>query len=659
MSTRAPLANTVSCRDLPLPTAEQLPDDVPTLKGMVVELVGTLRQERLDKDALRQRVALLVQRLYGPRTERFRPDQPLLFGDAVAAADPEPTAATPASSQADEQHPPRKRRARPHGRRKLPQDLPRRPVHHELSEAERLCVCGQVRSDIGVDVSEQLDWQPACYFVWQHLTHKYACPHCRGSRAEHAMPPVNNTAATGPRNNTNTAAAAEPPATPGAAAPPAVTAAAAVESKAVPPPNPPERPLGPALLALNTVPVSAAAEPPATPSATAPPAVTAAAAAESNAVPPNLPEQPLGPAVIAAAKPAMPIDKGLPGPGLLAHIIVSKYTDHQPLYRQGGISQRQGVYIPRSTSCAWLAACAELLRPLYDLMVAAVLQSLWLHTDDTPVKNLGHQPGSTATARFWIYWGDRTHPYNVFDFTVNRRRDGPQTFLTPFHGYLHADAFSGYDALYLPQPVTGMAPIIEVACNAHARRKFHQAKGSDIVRAHQALSYYGQLYELERAATAAGLDDEGRRQLRQEVALVILGKFETWLREQRAQVLPKSPIAEAIGYALNQWTALCRYTEAGFLSIDNNVAEREMKRIAIGRKNWLFVGSDQGGRTAAVLFSFTSTCQRLGMDPWAYLQDVLTQLPRRCHNDLAGLLPDRWQAQRQQGSAAPAASAGP
>ena len=660
MSTRACPTPEVPGRDLPLPTAEQLPDDVPTLKGMVVELVGTLRRERLDQEALRQRVALLVQRLYGPRTERFRPDQPLLFGDA----DQEQTAATPAPSQADEPRPPRKRRARPHGRRKLPQDLPRRPVHHRLSAAEQRCVCGQLRIDIGVDVSEQLDWQPASYFVWQHLTHKYACPHCRGSRAEHAMPPVNHTAANEPTGNTNatpgsTARVAESTASPGAAAPPTVTAAPATPSDTVPPPNPPEQPREPALLATNTVPGSTAVEPTSRPGAAAPPAGTAAPVTPSAAVPPGNPtERPRGPAVLTAAKPAMPIAKGLPGPGLLAHLIVSKYTDHQPLYRQGGISQRQGVYIPRSTSCAWLAACADLLRPLYDLMVAAVLQSLWLHTDDTPVKNLGHQPGSTATARLWIYWGDRTHPYNVFDFTVNRRRDGPQTFLTPFHGYLHADAFSGYDALYLPEPVTGLAPIIEVACNAHARRKFHQAKGSDLVRAHQALSYYGQLYELERAATAAGLDDAGRRQMRQDLSLVILGKFETWLREQRPQVLPKSPIAEAIGYALNQWTALCRYTEAGFLSIDNNVAEREMKRIAIGRKNWLFVGSDQGGRTAAVLFSFTSTCQRLGIDPWAYLQDVLTELPRRGGDDLPGLLPDRWQAARRQASAATAESAG-
>jgi hypothetical protein len=229
---------------------------------------------------------------------------------------------------------------------------------------------------------------------------------------------------------------------------------------------------------------------------------------------------------------------------------------------------------------------------------------------------------------------------------------------------LHADAFSGYDALYLPERrgLTGdAAPILEVACNAHARRKFYEARGSDDVRAHEALAYYRQLYELERGATAAGLDDDGRCRMRQDISLSILNQFHTWLVAQRDQVLPKSPMAEAIGYALNNWTALARYTEAGFLSIDNNVAEREMKRIAIGRKNWLFVGSDNGGQTAAVLYSFTSTCHRLGVEPWAYLKDVLERLPtlptERRPEALAELLPDRWKAARV--ASVPSAAAPP
>jgi transposase len=300
----------------------------------------------------------------------------------------------------------------------------------------------------------------------------------------------------------------------------------------------------------------------------------------------------------------------------------------------------------RSTLCDWLAACAELLRPLYDLMVSVVLQSRALHTDDTTVKMQEPVTHLLSTARLWVYLGDATHPYNVFDFTLNRKRDGPQQFLTSYRGYLHADAFSGYDGLYLPDPRTAQARIIEVACNAHARRKFYEARGSDALRSHQALAYYRQLYELERAAK--DFSDAQRLQMRQDLAVPILGQFHTWLEAQRPEVLPKSPIAEALGYALNNWAALVRYTEAGFLAIDNNVAEREMKRIAIGRKNWLFVGSATGGRTAAVLYSFTSTCARLQIEPWAYLQDVLTRLPRTQTADLADLLPDRWQAARRQ-----------
>jgi hypothetical protein len=201
----------------------------------------------------------------------------------------------------------------------------------------------------------------------------------------------------------------------------------------------------------------------------------------------------------------------------------------------------------------------------------------------------------------------------------------------------------------LPDPVDGVCSIIETACNAHGRRKFYDARTSDAARSHQALAYYGQLYELERRAKENGFDDDARWQMRQQLSLPILEKFEIWLRAERDAVLPKSPMAEAIGYALNNWTALCRYTEKGFLEIDNNVAEREMKRIAIGRKNWLFVGSSKGGHTAAVLYSFTSTCHRLKVEPWAYLKEVLTRLPATTSDSdqLTDLLPDRWQAARE------------
>ena len=181
-------------------------------------------------------------------------------------------------------------------------------------------------------------------------------------------------------------------------------------------------------------------------------------------------------------------------------------------------------------------------------------------------------------------------------------------------------------------------------------------RGSDALRSHQALAYYRQLYELERSARDLDFNDSQKLQMRQDLSMPILETFQQWLQREREPVLPKSPMGEAIGYALNHWPALIRYTEAGFLAIDNNMAEREMKRIAIGRKNWLFVGSPQGGRTAAVLVSFTSTCNRLGIEPWAYLQDVLGRLPTASAGELDDLLPDRWQAARSATAAEGGAS---
>jgi transposase len=467
-----------------------------------------------------------------------------------------------------------------------------------------------VRIDIGVDRSEQLDYRPASLIVIEHFVHKYVCPCCSKHRA-HAegqqRPPDQEPEAIPPREPEPQPPPPEP--TPGSG-----------------PTDTKQEPVSPGQLSTGP------GEP-----------------AQALAPPCQLLDP--GAVVIAAPKPAMPIAKGLPGPGLLAHLIVSKCVDHLPLHRLARVYERQGVFLHRSTLSDWLAACADLLRPLYDLMVGVVLQSRALHTDDTTVKMQELVTHLLSTARFWVYLGDAAHPYNVFDFTVNRKRDGPQRFLADYQGYLHADAFSGYDGLYLPDPRTAQARIIEVACNAHARRKFYEARGSDALRSHQALAYYRQLYELERAAK--DFSDAQRRQMRQDLAVPILEQFHHWLLTQRPDVLPKSPMAEAVGYALNNWAALVRYTEAGFLAIDNNVAEREMKRIAIGRKNWLTVGSPRGGQTAAVLFSFTSTCQRLAVEPWRYLRDVLERLPGCPAERLAELLPDEW-ARVQRGAAEPA-----
>jgi transposase len=368
--------------------------------------------------------------------------------------------------------------------------------------------------------------------------------------------------------------------------------------------------------------------------------------------------------VVTAAKPEQPIDKGLPGPGLLAHVITSKYADHLPLYRQERILERFGVTLSRSTLCDWMARAAVVLTPIYEKMKQAVLASRVIHTDDTPVAVQDPKQDKTKTGRLWVYLGDEDHPYNVFDFTPNRRREGPADFLEEYRGYLQADAFSGYDGIYLTQPV------VEVGCNAHARRKFFEAKDTNPLPAHQALAYYRQLYEIERQA-ADNVDQEVSRRLpteqvrrqdlleaqrlrlRQDKSMPVLAAMYQWLKQEQTKTLPKSPIGQAIGYALNHWEALTRYSAHGFLAIDNNWAEREMKKVAIGRKNWLFFGSDRGGKTAAVLLSLVSSSQRHGRDPFRYLENVLYRLPSSPPDRLAELLPDRWQSPLLPGKTPP------
>jgi transposase len=350
--------------------------------------------------------------------------------------------------------------------------------------------------------------------------------------------------------------------------------------------------------------------------------------------------------LVTAPKPAGLFTKGLPGAGLVAHTIVCKYADHLPLHRQERIYQRAGVELSRKTLCDWMAGSAELLTPLYDMMVSLVLASRVIHTDDTHVPIQDDQRDTTRKGRLWIYLGDRDHAYNVFAYTPSRARDGPQTFLADFRGHLQADAFSGYDGIYTNGQVQ------EVACWAHARRKFYEARTSDAARSHQALARIGRLYDLERAAKEQSERDELsveqadalRLHLRQEQAVPELTALRHWLNEQAIPALPKSPMGQAINYAVNQWDALVRYTTAGFLAIDNNAAERALRAIAIGRKNWLFCGSDKGGHTAATLFTMTSTCQRHRLDPFAYLRDVLPQLAAgpQSAESLAALLPDRW-----------------
>jgi len=352
---------------------------------------------------------------------------------------------------------------------------------------------------------------------------------------------------------------------------------------------------------------------------------------------------PKGCTVVTAEKPLAPIEKGLAGPGLLAQVVVSKYGDHLPLHRQEEIFQRQGVELSRQTMCDWMRECADLVRPLYELMKQRVLDSKAVQTDDTPVPVLDPDLPRTRTGRIWTYVGDDEHPYTVYDYTPSRSRDGPEEFLKAFRGYLQADAYSGYDHFY-EEPERG---IDEVACWAHARRKHYEAQSTDLMRATVMLAYIRLLYDVERQARDRKLDGEARRALRQEKSKPILEDIHTSLVREQPHVLPKSPEGEAIAYTLSNWTALTRYGDDGDLEIDNNGAERSLRSVAVGRKNWMFYGSDHGGRTAAVLSSLIATCKRLGVDPFAYLRDVFERISSHPHRRLAELLADQWQAPRQ------------
>jgi len=345
--------------------------------------------------------------------------------------------------------------------------------------------------------------------------------------------------------------------------------------------------------------------------------------------------------VSAAPLPPRPIPGGIAGPGLITEVFVSKFGDHLPLYRLEDILTRYGVYLSRSTLCNWMKAVAYLFRPLYELQRQRVLQSSVMWTDDTRVTVLGGPEGSFK-GYFWTYIGDKQHPYSVYDFTNSRSRDGPARFLESYSGYLHADAYTGYDAMFLDIG----SEVIEVACWAHARRRFIAAAENDPRAAHQVLEWIRQLYDIEDRAHDLSVD--ARRELRGNEAIPVLDKIEAYLTELAPSALPKSSLGKAVTYARNQWTALRRYTEDGRLTIDNNVSERTLRHQAIGRKNWLFLGSEAAGTRAAVLYTILAGAKRHRIEPWGYVHDLLLRL----HADdsrLEEMLPDRWAAAHPEG----------
>jgi len=356
--------------------------------------------------------------------------------------------------------------------------------------------------------------------------------------------------------------------------------------------------------------------------------------------------------VITASRPDEGLRKCIAAPSLLAHIAMCKFGDHIPLNRLQGILKRSGVNIPRSSMCRWMQELAKMCRPLMALMQQRLLQSHVIQADETPVKQLdgsGENKGAKAakTCYFWSYLGDDGHPYVFYDYQQNRSRAGPNAWFsdgdgTPnYRGYLQCDAYTGYGDLFDEREAWKMT---HVACWAHVRRKFYDIRTQFPGPCHHALGQIQLLYQVEREARDLSADErQARRRTRSRP---IVEALLAWCKAQHADALPKSGLGEAIHYVLNQADALKRYLDDGRLSIDNNACERRLRGIAIGRKNWLFTGSEAGGQAAATMFSLISSAKRNDIDPLTYLTDLFTRLPATSTSDLAQFLPDRWQLPR-------------
>jgi transposase len=342
--------------------------------------------------------------------------------------------------------------------------------------------------------------------------------------------------------------------------------------------------------------------------------------------------------IVQAPAPSRPIARGLGGPGLLAHVLVSKYADHLPLYRQCEIYERQGIELERSTLADWVGGTSALLEPLVEALRRYVMAAGKLHADETRFPVLAPGMGKTKTGRLWTYVrddraaGDPAAPAVWYAYSADRGGEHPQRHLRTFRGALQADAYAGFDQLYED------GRIQEVACWAHVRRKFYDLEQAHrSVLAREALERIGALYAVE--AEIRGRPPEERQQVRQARARPLLQSLHDWFEVSLTRLSRKSDTTVAIRYALKLWPALTRYCDDGRLEIDNNAAERALRAVTLGRKNYLFAGSDAGGERAAVIYSLIATAKLNGLDPEAYLREVLTRIADHPINRIEELLP--------------------
>lgn len=340
--------------------------------------------------------------------------------------------------------------------------------------------------------------------------------------------------------------------------------------------------------------------------------------------------------VITAPMPDHPIEKCKADIGLLSHIIVSKFADHLPLYRQDGIFGREGVTIPRGTQTSWVLQTYDAIRPLEDALKIAVLERDVIFTDDSIIPLQVKGNGKVKKARLWVYVrGGPGPPLAVFDFSRDRSKKRPLDFLDGYQGYVHADAYSGYDELFRKEG------IIEVGCWVHARRKFDEAASSRPKESTEVMARIAQLYKIEAECNEMAPDQ--RRKAREQGSKPIIEGIFKRFEELKANTLPSEPLRKAVDYALNQRLALQRYLDDGRLKPDNNTAENAIRPLALGRKNWLFAGSDRGGRATALFLGLIQSCKACGVNPWEYLDDMLRRIMSHPVNRLRELLPDQWQ----------------
>ena len=503
-----------------MPSALDLPDDIETLKRLLVEERAARQVDQAEIQSLKLQLAYLKRQQYGHSSEQLSEkiaQLELTLEDLESAA--APAAVSPDKPATREKS----------TRRPLPAHLPRESVVHEpLPEGGSCPSCGGTMKALGEDVSEMLEYIPSRFKVIRHVRPKLACARCDK--------------------------------------------------------------------------------------------------------------------IVQAAAPSRPITRGLAGPGLLAHVLVSKYADHLPLYRQTQIFARSDIDLDRSTLADWVGGAYELLAPLVDSLAEHVLAGTHLHADDTPYPVLAPGTGKTKIARIWTYvrdersWASEVLPAVFFRYTPDRKGIHPRTHLSPFTGALHADGYAGFERLF----ETGR--IHEIACWAHARRKFYdlfEATQSPIAK--EALDRIGALYGIE--SEIRGKPPDERRAVRQSRAGPLLDDLHTWLMSTTRQLSKKSDAAGAIRYSLSRWDALCRYRDDGRAELDNNAAERALRTIALGRKNHLFAGADIGGERAAGVYSLIGTAKLNEIDPEAYLRYVLERIAEHPINRIDELLPWRVVAQ--------------